>query len=305
MEDLRPMKVHLEKACPFDLDLTLCCGQTFKWDREGEWWHGAIGENSVKIRQENDAIEFYGANKDAIMTFLGLTDDLVKIYSEINRDRHIRAAVDRFRGLRILRQNPWESLISYICATYKNIASIKRMLHNLSRQFGERISTENQDFFTFPTPRKLANASLNDLKKCELGYRAEYVLNTSKKVYESGYDLDSLKETSYNDARTFLLQFPGVGPKVADCVLLFGLGKLEAFPVDVWMRRVMLRHYASHFPKKVVTRISTEESLSESQYKQLNRFGREYFGKYAGYAQEYLYHYERMNARKQHQPNLP
>jgi N-glycosylase/DNA lyase len=299
MEDLRLMIVHLEKGCPFDLDLTLCCGQTFRWDKEGEWWHGAIGESSVKIRQQNDSIRFYGATMDDVMTFLGLKDNLVKIYSEIDRDRHIRTAFEQFRGLRILRQTPWESLISYICATYKNIASIKRMLHNLSRQFGERIRTENQDFFTFPTPQKLAKASISDLRRCELGYRAEYVLQTSKQVFENNYDLDSLKKTSYDDARTFLLQFPGVGPKVADCVLLFGLGRLEAFPVDVWMRRVMLRHYASHFPKKFVTRISEEESLSEPQYKELNRFGREYFGKYAGYAQEYLYHYERMNARKQ------
>ena len=293
------MIVHLEKTCPFDLGLTLCCGQTFRWNREDEWWRGTIGDNSVKIRQQNGAVEFYGVSKDAVMTYLGLTDDLLKIYSEINRDQHIRAAVEQFRGLRILRQNPWESLISYICATYKNIASINRMLNNLSRQFGERIRTENQDFFTFPTPKKLANASISDLRKCELGYRAEYILKTSKKVYENNYNLDSLKKKSYEDARTFLLQFPGVGLKVADCVLLFGLGKLEAFPVDVWMRRVLLRHYTSHFPKKFVTKISKEESLSESQYKQLNKFGREYFGKYAGYAQEYLYHHERMKARKQ------
>jgi N-glycosylase/DNA lyase len=116
---------------------------------------------------------------------------------------------------------------------------------------------------------------------------------TAKKIYESKIELESLKTLPYLEARKRLVEFPGVGLKVADCVLLFSLEKLEAFPVDVWVKRVILNHYANLFPEALVKKLSTNESLSNSEYEKLNAFGRSYFGKYAGYAQEYLYHYER------------
>jgi N-glycosylase/DNA lyase len=143
---------------------------------------------------------------------------------------------------------------------------------------------------------KLAKATLNSLRECELGYRAKYVSQTSKEIFKNAYDLEQLKKAAYDRAKEELLRFPGVGPKVADCVLLFSLEKLDAFPVDVWIRRAVLRHYASSFPSNFVDTISGQKSLSESGYRQLNLFGRLYFGKYAGYAQEYLYHYERTKA---------
>jgi len=140
---------------------------------------------------------------------------------------------------------------------------------------------------------KLAFASENALRECGLGYRAKYVQAAAKKIYEEKIELESLKTLPYLEARKMLIEFPGVGLKVADCVLLFSLEKLEAFPVDVWIKRVILNHYANQLPESLVKKLSTHDSLSNSEYEKLNAFGRSYFGKYAGYAQEYLYHFER------------
>jgi N-glycosylase/DNA lyase len=232
-----------------------------------------------------------------VKRYFGLNDDLPEILAQINKDGHVAATIDEFRGLRILRQNPWECLISYICATYKNIAAIKRMLLGLSRKFGEKVVLDGYSFFTFPTPIKLAKATLQDLRECELGYRATYVSQTTNEICKNDYELEGLKRAPYYEAKEELLRFPGVGLKVADCVLLFSLEKLDAFPVDVWIKRAVSRHYARYFPDKLVERMSNEKSLSTSEYKQLNLFGRSYFGKYAGYAQEYLYHYERSHSK--------
>lgn len=292
------MIIRLSDRCPFNLDLTLGCGQVFRWEKSDGWWRGVVKKNLIKISQEGKTLRFEGTEEDFLADYLGLNDDFLGICKQISKDRHIEAAISQFGGLRILRQDSWECLISYICATFKNIASIKRMLLNLSRKFGEEASFQNERFFTFPSPARLARASLNELKKCELGYRARYVSQTSRKIVEEDFDLNSLRKATYVKAKEVLLEFPGVGQKVADCVLLFGLGKLDAFPVDVWVMRAMLRHYSSHFPRDFVTKILGSESLNDSQYRRLNAVGRKHFRRYAGYAQEYLYHYERMRSKQ-------
>jgi N-glycosylase/DNA lyase len=277
----------------FDLDFSLCCGQVFRWKKIGEWWYGVVGENVFKIRQRGVELEFENASDEFVRCYFGLNDDLEQISCCIGRDEYIRKALRRFEGLRIVRQDPWECLISFICATYKSIAAIELMLSKLSLKFGERKIFDGLDFYTFPTDGKLAFASENGLRECGLGYRAKYVQATAKKIYESKIELESLKAMPYLEARKTLVEFPGVGLKVADCVLLFSLEKLEAFPVDIWVKRVILNHYANQLPEALVKKLSTHESLSNSEYEKLNAFGRSYFGKYAGYAQEYLYHYER------------
>ena len=297
MVNVRSTMVQLDLSLPFDLDFTLRCGQTFRWKKQGDWWYGTVGENVFKVRQRGDKLEFENAREAFVRRYFGLNDNLPEILSQINKDKHIATAIEEFKGLRILRQDPWECLISYICATYKNIAAIERMLSHLSRKFGKEVVFDGYSFFTFPTPMKLAKATSENLRKCELGYRVKYVSETSKEIFKNDYELDHLKKANYERAKEELLRFPGVGPKVADCVLLFSLGKLDAFPIDVWIRRAVLRHYASSFPSEFMDTISPQKSLSESGYKRLNLFGRQYFGKYAGYAQEYLYHYERTQSR--------
>ncbi|MDH5460584.1 MAG: DNA repair protein, partial [Candidatus Bathyarchaeota archaeon] len=216
-----------------------------------------------------------------------------RIFSKITRDKYIKKAVKKFEGLHILRQDPWECLISYICATYKNVPAIRQMLFNLSKKFGDKTVFNGYDFYTFPTPARLTKASVKELAECGLGYRARYVSETAKMIYEGNVDFESLRKVDYEKARQELLDFLGVGLKVADCVLLFSLGKLEAFPVDVWIKRVILKYYANHFPSEFIRKISAKKTLANSEYERLNLFGRRYFGKYAGYAQEYLYHFEK------------
>jgi N-glycosylase/DNA lyase len=286
------MRIHLNPSCPFDLNVTLCCGQAFRWNRQGEWWYGIVEEKAFKIRQIEDFLEFEGANVEFVKNYFGLHDYLPKILSQISRDEHIKVAVKNFKGLRILRQDPWECLISYICATYKNVPAIRRMLLNLSEKFGDKVYYDGYDFYTFPTSERLAEAPEKELAKCSLGYRAKYVSETAKMAFKNDFEIERLRKMPYKKARDELLNFSGVGLKVADCVSLFSLGKLEAFPVDVWIKRALLKYYASHFPSEFIGKISGK-SLTNSEYEKLSLFGREYFGKYAGYAQEYLYHYER------------
>ena len=277
----------------FDLDLTLCCGQVFRWQKTGGWWFGIVNDKPLKIRQCQDELEFAGVDADFVVDYFGLNDDLAAISQCICKDKVIAKALKQFEGLRIIRQNPWECLISYICATNKNIPAIQDMLQKMSKKFGEKIRFEGQEFYGFPTVEKLAKASGADLKSCSLGYRAKYLKETSQKILESNFDLESLKVLPYADAKKALLDFPGVGAKVADCILLFSLGKTEAFPIDVWVKRIMLKYYGNCLPKEMVEEMSKHKSPTPSEYKCLNDFGRSYFGKYAGYAQEYLFHYER------------
>lgn len=292
--------MQLDPSNPFDLDSTLCCGQAFRWNKRGDWWFGVVDEKAFRIRQKDDALEFENVDADFVRGYFRLQDDLPKIFSKINKGKRIAEAIDEFKGLRVLQQEPWECLISYVCATYKSIAAIKRMILNLSREFGEERSSETGVFYAFPTPAKLAKATVHQLAGCGLGYRARYVLETAKIVNKGDLDFKQLRRATYEKAKSELMDLPGVGSKVADCVLLFSLDKLEAFPVDVWMRRVILKHYAKHFPKEFIKRISREKSLSNAAYNRLNLFGREYFGEYAGYAQEYLYHYERIEGQPSH-----
>ncbi len=280
---------------PLDLDVTLCCGQVFRWNKIGEWWYGVAGGKAVKLRQTNAELEFTNTDFKFLENYFGLDDDLEKIRASIGKDEHIRKALREFWGLRIIRQEPWECLISYICATYKNIPAIKHMLLNLSSRFGEKTLLDGMEFFTFPTPAKLARAPVKDLLDCGLGYRAKYVQSTSKRILENAIELESLRKLSYAQAKKQISSFAGVGPKVADCVLLFSLGKTEAFPVDRWIERVILNHYIEKLPSELARELQKREGLTNTNYAKINVFGREYFGEYAGYAQEYLYHFERMN----------
>jgi N-glycosylase/DNA lyase len=220
--------------------------------------------------------------------------DLQKIFDSINKDIHVGKALKEYWGLRLIRQDPWECLISYICATYKSIPAIRLMLNKMSKKFGKKVILEGFNFYTFPECETLASASEQDLLDCGLGYRAKYVLETSRKVCQNGFNLQHVKKLPYTEAKKTLMDFPGVGAKVADCVLLFSLDKTEAFPVDVWIKRVILNHYSDKLPSDLVNKLCIRDSLSSGDYEMLGSFGRSYFGRYAGYAQEYLYHFERM-----------
>ncbi|KPV63838.1 MAG: Endonuclease III [Candidatus Bathyarchaeota archaeon BA2] len=288
------MEIQLDQSTtPFDLEHTLRCGQLFQWEKRGDWWYGVVGEMVVKIRQINDRLVFQTfpeeVDADFIKNYFRLDDNLPLILSKIDKDGHVRRAIQRFRGLRISRQEPWECLISYICATYKNIPAIKNMILNLSKRFGEKINFNSHYFYTFPKPSDLAHAGLEEIKECKLGFRAERVLEASKIVDRGEFNLEGLRKTDYEKAKRELLSLPGVGQKVADCVLLFSLDKLEAFPVDIWMKRIILGFYQNYFGASFVERVLGKSSITPGEYETISSFGRRYFGEYAGYAQEYLF----------------
>ncbi|MDR2707330.1 MAG: hypothetical protein LBB87_01080 [Nitrososphaerota archaeon] len=284
------LKLNVE----FDLNLSLCCGQVFRCKRQGDWWYCISGDKIFKIRQTSSKyLEFEGVDAGFVTGFFGLNDDLEEIERSVNKDPYIAAALKQFRGLRLIRQDPWECLASFICATYKNIVAIEQTLFKISQNHGEKRFFDGQTFWLFPSAEKLAMASVHDLEKCGLGYRAKYLQATAKRVYNEQVDLERFKHLSYVDAKKRLFEFPGVGLKVADCVLLFSLGKMEAFPVDVWVKRILVNNYAKCFSQDFVEKLGRHKSLSNGEYEKLCLFAQNYFGVYAGYAQEYLYHYER------------
>ena len=296
------MEIKLDRSkIPFSLEHTLDCGQLFRWKKHGDWWYGVVADNVIKIKQSSDGLSVNvfpeTKNRQYIERYLRLDDNLPAIFSQINKDPHIDQAINRFCGLRLVRQQPWECLVSYICATYKGIPAIKTMIQNISRCFGNKITYDGTDFYTFPKPDELAKVTSESLRGCGLGFRAKRVLETAKLVNSGQLSLDRLKHISYQDAKQELLKLPGVGHKVADCVLLFSLEKLEAFPIDVWMKRAATRLYADHFDSGFIQRISNKASLTPKEYNTIGSFAREYFGNHAGYAQEYLFHYLRTQKR--------
>jgi len=280
-------------STPFDLENTLQCGQLFRWKKHRGWWYGIVERRVFKVRHTYNTLEFKGVNVDFVKNYFRLDDNLPRIVSEISRDSLIRRAVQEFSGLRIVRQNPWECLISYICATYKNIPAIKNMISELSRQFGTKTSFENYDFHTFPEPDALAESTLDELRKCKLGFRAKWIREVAEMVDSHEVDFEAIKQADYETAKAELLHLPGVGNKVVDCILLFSLEKLDAFPIDVWIKRVIHSYYADYFNASFIDKISAKKSLSSREYERIGSFARDYFGKYAGYAQEYLFHFAR------------
>lgn len=283
---------------PFNLDNTLQCGQLFRWEKFGVWWYGVVEQHVIKMRQRSSVVEFKGTDYSFIESYFRLDDNLPQIISEINQDFPIKQATQAFPGLRITRQNPWECLISYICATYKNIPAIQNMILELATRFGNEIRFEGRCFYTFPEPDTLEKATLEELEQCRLGFRAKWVLEAAKIVSNGGINFGELKRFDYERAREELLQLRGVGNKVADCVLLFSLEKLEAFPIDVWIKRIVQRHYANYFSELIIRKLSTNNPLSQKTYETIGSFARKHFGKYAGYAQEYLFHFARSRLAK-------
>jgi len=283
----------MQLTVPFDLDASLCCGQVFRWKKMDGWWYGVVGEKIIKIRQYGCELEFEGADEEFVRQYFRLDDDLDQISRCIAKDDYIKTALRKFEGLRIVRQLPWECLVGFICSIQKNIPAIERMLLQMSAKFGEKRFFEGKQFYLFPTVERLASASEKGLRECSLGFRAKYVQATAKRIRDEKIDLEALKSLPYFEARKQLLEFQGVGLKVADCVLLFSLDKTEAFPVDVWLKRVILNYYADKLAPELVKKLESRSTLSDCEYLKIGDFARGYFGEYAGYAQEYLYHYMR------------
>ncbi len=273
--------LRLRDDQPLDLSLSLSCGQAFRWEKREGWWEGVVGESLWRVRQEGDRILYSGTKAPALRNYLALGEDLPAILASVDRDPVMHRSIEACRGLRILRQDPWEILISFICATNTNIPRIRKMIAALARGFGRKIPGTEEAVYTFPSPEALSGSCGDQLAACRLGYRDRYVAGSAARVAEDPGIPGRIAGLPFDEARDALLSFEGVGPKAADCILIFGFHRLEAFPVDVWIRRIMHDHYIKP-PQRM-------KSSSEKEDRRIREFGREHFGEYAGYAQEYLF----------------
>ena len=261
----------------FNLEHTLECGQIFRINKDNGWYYVNAEDNFFRIKQIKNQIEFSGVDEEFVIHFFSLNDNLSKILKEINKDKYIGKAIDNYRGLRLLKQEPWECLISFICSSASNIPGIRTKLNNLSKSFGKKISLGKRHSQTFPLPGKINN--LKKIKDAKMGFRTQYLYEVNNTVDIK--HLNSLRNKSYECAKNELKKMKGVGDKVADCVLLFSLGFSQAFPVDTWIKKTMQSVY---FKNKAVSN------------ERIREFGMNYFDTYAGYAQQYLYMYSRNEA---------
>ena len=277
---------------PLALAATLESGQAFRWRRQGDWFLGVVFGNLVKVRQRRGGLEFFCAPEEEaameprLRDYLGLGADLESVYRSIAVDEQIQKAIDRYRGMRVLRQEPWECLISFICSANSNIRRISGNVEDIATAFGQPLYLDSYARCTFPTPAQLANAGGDRLRRLGLGYRAGYVHATAGTIAGGGLDLLKLRRATYEEALRALTKLPGVGDKVANCVLLFALDKPEAFPVDVWVRRALDEWYLD----------GTGRRLSALE---MRLWARRHFGPHAGYANQYLFHDRRPRGKSQ------
>jgi N-glycosylase/DNA lyase len=264
------------KASDFNLDHTLSCGQVFRWKKlDDGFWYGVIGKRVVKIRQDSDFLFFASNNNKYINTiikqYFNLNVNYKAIIKSISKAPKIRKMITSSYGLRILKQDPWECLISYIISINKNIPAINCLIENICQKYGHRIDFEGMSFYTFPTPDELKHLKTHHIRACSVGFRDRYIKDAIDKVYSKKIDLKKLAKLSYPEAKAELIKIVGVGSKVADCILLFAYNKYEAFPVDVWIKRAMKKLYGIKKDNDILP------------------FASKHFGKFAGYAQEFIY----------------
>ena len=274
IKDIRGFAMGKMKVKKFNLEHTLECGQIFRINKIDNWYYVSARDRFFKICQMKNEIEFHGASKEFITYFFSLGENLSEIYKEINKDRYIEKSIDKYRGLRILKQDPWECLISFICSAASNIPRIKSKLNTLSKSFGNQVSIGGIYNYTFPEP-----GNINNYKKivnAKTGFRAKYIFEANNSINIK--KLNSLRDLSYESAKNELKKINGVGDKIADCVMLFSLEFSQAFPVDTWIKKTMQLLYFDN------ATVSNER---------IRKFGVDYFGTYAGYAQQYLFMFSR------------
>jgi len=278
----------------FDPVVSINSGQVFLWEKHGDSWYGIHGEHIVRLTRVDGNVEIttFPEDRSCDQRMFRLDDDAKSIFREISRDSFVRRLVRMYPGLRLIRQEPHQCLFSFVCASNTNIPMIRRMLYNLIRKFGGPTTVDGMEFFTFPSAADISRAGIDELRACGLGYRAKAVKAAAGAITIGQLDFDALKNATYEEAKKELLQVYGIGNKIADCVLLFSLEKLDAFPIDVWIARALAGHYKWFHNKKLANK------LSPRQYEQLSETAREYFGRYAGYAQQYLYYHMRQAAGK-------
>lgn len=298
-------KVILEGLKNFDIKQILECGQCFRWDKISDTNYIIVAYGRViEVLQEGDKATIYNSNEEDFnniwINYFDLERDYDEIKTELAKDEILQKSVDFGYGIRILNQDPFEMLISFIISARNSIPSIKKTVKKICEAWGERIEYKGVEYYTFPTPKAIKEATLEDIQGTGASFRSKYIVDTIKNVNEAievkedmennpdkyserpeilDFDLEYIKSLNDDECHVALQKFMGVGAKVADCIMLFSMAKHSAFPVDVWIKRAMIYFY-----------VAPDVSLNKMRV-----FARDKFGAYSGMAQQYLFYYAREN----------
>ena len=286
-------KYILKNQDSFNMIHIFECGQCFRWERqEDNSYTGIIKDAVINVKEEDNQIIFTGNSIDSnfenvIKEYFDLDTNYYEYKDKLSKvDEYLKESISFGEGIRILKQDLWECIISFIISANNNIPRIKKIIERLSLNYGDKIEFNGKEYYTFPTPKQLSKASVEDLRKLGLGFRDKRIFNTTKMVVEKQVDLEKIKVMKTTDEmREELLKLDGVGPKVADCILLFSLKRVDVFPIDVWVRRVMNDLYIHN---------EDEEKVNK---KELQRLAEEKFLGLSGIAQQYLFYWKRESGK--------
>jgi N-glycosylase/DNA lyase len=276
-----PGPLHPLAAPEFNLAITMASGQVFHWLPQGAGYAGVIDATPVYVEQRGERL-FTTADPALVARYFALDHPLPNIYRTFPADPVMTAALDFCRGMRIIRQPAWECLATFITSSMKQVAHIAQISKTLRLRYGEPLAPGGP--FTYPTPARLAALTEEDLRACALGYRARNLLKTARMIAAGEVDLEAIRAMPDDMARAELCRLAGVGEKVANCVLLFAYERVRAFPIDVWIERVLRENYFKGRRKITAGK--------------LRDFSRSHFGEFGGYAQQYLFHHARAGRRK-------
>ncbi|MGE5626915.1 MAG: DNA-3-methyladenine glycosylase family protein [Solirubrobacterales bacterium] len=268
----------------FDLTHIFECGQCFRWERQenGNYIGVAYGK-VLELEKKGEDLFIYNINEiefiETWANYFDLNRDYSPIKETLSKDPLLKKAVEFGHGIRILNQEPFELVLSFIISSNNRIPMIKRGIKNISEKWGNKIIYKGNEYYSFPSLEQIKDASLEELASCGIGFRAKYIRDTVSDIYSKKYDLEWIIGQSHDVCHKELQNFTGIGPKVADCIMLFSMGKHQAFPVDVWVKRAMQHFY-----------LAPDLSLNK-----IRDFGIDKFGELSGFAQQYLFYYAREN----------
>jgi len=277
-------KVILKDVKNFELPHIFDCGQCFRWNRQdNNNYIGVAFGKVIEIEKRNNDVVIYNTDlkdfNDIWLNYFDLERDYSAIKEEFEKDELLKKAVEFGVGIRILQQDPFEMLISFIISANNRIPMIKRAIENISKVFGKSIKYKGNTYYAFPTLEEFRRATVEDIEALGVGFRAKYIYKALEDLSNGTYDLNAIKQSDDDGCHEGLKNFNGVGPKVADCIMLFSMGKYSAFPVDVWVKRAMQFFY-----------VAPDVSLPK-----IREFARYKFGSLSGFAQQYLFYYAREN----------
>lgn len=276
------------------------CGQCFRWNEEKDGsYTGVVGENVLNVKKENKKIVITGMCKDNIeklcTDYFDLDTDYEKIKEKLSKiDDYLKTSIKYGSGIRILNQDNWETLISFIISANNNIPRIKGIIDRISKKYGEKIVWKEKEYYTFPTSKELSKATVKDLRDLGLGFRDVRVFETTRMINNNVININEIEKIEdTNILREELLKFPGVGPKVADCIMLFSMKKYNVFPIDVWVKRVMNELYGNEITECRGGRLCPPKTTLNPNNKQILEYAENKYGNLAGLAQQYLFYWRR------------